>query len=117
METKLESFVIKRDNCPPLKFKGEKIGFGSDRNHNSNRWNEVSLYQTAGGRFVAVRKYFSQWEGEKNFVSAEPFSCVSDLISWLEKERDGLGSVEQEAIESAAKVSSVFDSAWVENVE
>jgi hypothetical protein len=62
-----EQIVLRRDGDAPLAFRGERIATADTREtqgDGQNRWNEVAIYRTAGGRYVVAIEYHTQWQGE-----------------------------------------------------
>jgi arylamine N-acetyltransferase len=64
----MQTYTISRTGDVPLKFEGEhltgvstqQIG-GKDR----NRWYEMDLYRTRGGKYVLKIHYMTLWQGEQ----------------------------------------------------
>ena len=116
----MEKVIIKRDGLPPIAFTGEVIGSGSNSiqgGNRANRWTEVEIYRTKGGRFVVTLSRFTCWQGESDRHSAKSCATAAEVIDWLKEGESELGSVSQEAVEDAAKVAPEFAAVWVEEVE
>lgn len=118
----MEKHTIKRTGLPPVVFYGKEIASANNHigpNGPRNRWFQVEIYQTKGGRYVASFFYYTQWQGESDHVTANSFDTASEVIDWLRlKDDDGLlGEVGQEAVEEAAENDPAFAAAWVEVVE
>lgn len=62
--TTLPLYTLRRDNKPPLRFRGDRIGYADTAGPNSTRWTEVHVYRTQGGRCVLYIREVSQWQGE-----------------------------------------------------
>lgn len=120
-DTKSETITITRDGKPPLRFKGHEIAGASNHSHEGsrqNRWTELALYQTAGGKYVIERTNRTCWQGESDRCAAEALGTAAEVIDWLRDDNDGeLGGVSQELLERAVKVDSNFAAAYVEEVE
>ncbi len=115
-----QDYTLIRDGKPPLKFTGAIIGTGSNRTAQGvrqNRWTEVNIYRTRGGRYVAAVNYHTQGQGEPQYDKAESFGAADAMLEWLRDDNGGtLGGVAQEALASAAKNDSAIDAAYVEVV-
>jgi len=115
-----EQFTITRDGQPPLKFTGCQIGSGSNHSHegpSQNRWTEVSIYRTKGGKIVLKVTHRSRWQGESDRTTATSVATAAEAIDWLKLDDGTLGGVSQEALSQAAKSDLEFASAYVETVE
>jgi len=116
----MEKIIIKRDGLPPIAFNGEKIGSGDNRiisGNSANRWTEVAIYRTAGGRYVVSLARFTCWQGESDHHAATSKATSDEIIEWLKEGEDSLGSVSQEAVEEAAGNDTGFAQVWVETVD
>ena len=117
----MEKLIIKRDGLPPIAFTGEQIASADNRVGNdgnrANRWTEVSIYRTKGGKFIAALTRLTCWQGESDRRAAASFATAAEVIEWLKEGESELGSVSQEAVEKATKAAPEFAAAWVEEVE
>lgn len=120
-ETTTETTTLQRDGKAPLRFKGTLLAKADNRSHEGdrqNRWTELTLYKTAGGKYVIRRTNRSQWSGESDRTQAEALATAPEVIEWLRGDNDGyLGSVSQELLDKATKVEPAFAAAYVEEVE
>lgn len=48
----MEQYTVKIDNAPYINFTGELIAETSSRCDQSERWTELRLYKTRGGKFI-----------------------------------------------------------------
>ena len=117
----MEKIIIKRDGLPPIAFTGEQIASADNRVGNdgnrANRWTEVSIYRTKGGKFIAALTRLTCWQGESDRRAAASFDTAPEIIDWLKEGEAELGAVSQKAVEKATKVEPAFASAWMEEVE
>ena len=116
----MDKIVIKRDGLPPLSFTGEQIASASSRavsGADQNRWIEVLIFKTKGGKYVGHVKRLTRWEGERDTSAAASYPAAADLIEWLKEGESTLGRISQEAVEEAAKTDPAFATAWVEEIE
>jgi hypothetical protein len=63
----VEEVTVFRDGEKNLRFVGELLASASSRSHQgprSQRWQELTLYRTQGGKFVAARVGRTIWQGE-----------------------------------------------------
>jgi hypothetical protein len=67
--TEMQEYRLRRDGDAPLVFRGEQIATADTREvqgDGQNRWHEVEIYRTAGGRHVVAIEYHTQWQGERD---------------------------------------------------
>jgi hypothetical protein len=118
----MENYTIKRDGLPPIVFIGDKIGHGTTRSDNGpgqNRWTDVDIYRTHGGKYVAYVGRMTIWQGESDRRAATSKATPKEIIQWLKDDTESytLGDASQEAVEAAVKVDTEFAAAWVEKVD
>ena len=112
--------IIYRDGLPPIAFTGEKIGYGSNEIQNgnrANRWTEVAIWKTKGGRYIAHVERYTCWQGESGSSDGTSCGTVAEVIAALRNEDGLLGVVSQKAVEQASETDPAFANAWVEEVE
>jgi len=68
-ESETETYVIRRDGKPPIRFKGRELAETNTRGrtpegHEDSRWDRYTLYMTRAGKYVLVHEYVTQWQGE-----------------------------------------------------
>lgn len=78
------SITIERTGKRPLMFEGELVEEMYGVNGKANRWHDISVYKTAGFKFVVVIKYTSNWEGEIGFTTAEIAETPDEVADVLE---------------------------------
>lgn len=108
---------IERTGLPPLRFIGMPVGNGSTRGTNSNRWTNVRIFVTQGGKWVASIVNRTQWEGEHDYAKAQGFETPKELIKFLSDDEGLLGRASQEACEAASSKCPDFSTAFVENID
>ena len=78
----MEKLIIKRDGLPPIAFTGEQIASADNRVGNdgnrANRWTEVAIYRTKGGKFIAALTRLTCWQGESDRHAAASFSSAAE---------------------------------------
>jgi len=118
-DTDKETIMIIRDGQPPIRFKGERIGYGCPDQGDDTRGTNVSIYETGGGKYVGKIERWTRWQGESGHTKAASFAGFSGLIEWLKEDcgDDKLGSISQEAIEDAIKTRPGLRILFVEEVE
>ena len=83
----MEKITINRDGLPPIAFTGEQIASADNRVGNdgnrANRWTEVSIYRTKGGKFIAALTRLTCWQGESDRCAAASFATAPEIIDWL----------------------------------
>lgn len=81
-----ERITIDRTGKPPLVFEGEVIAEVDGKWTNgreNNRWHALTLYRTAGRRYVLHVAYRTQWQGELDHDVAEVATAPRDLATWV----------------------------------
>lgn len=81
-------FRLTRTGKPALVFAGELIAGATsfipvNGGALQNRWHELAVYRTAGGKWVAAVGFRSCWQGEHDHDAAEIFARPDQLVSWL----------------------------------
>lgn len=66
----MESYTVRRTGSPALEFTGELLASSTSGGRDANRWHELRLYQTKGGKLVLAIEYRTRWEGEKDHFHA-----------------------------------------------
>jgi hypothetical protein len=88
----LQDYAIKRDGLRDLTFRGELLAEGSSHSHQGdrqNRWNEIHVYRTKGGKLVLHREYFTCWQGEHGASTADAYATPKELFDGLTRGEDG----------------------------
>lgn len=79
----MERITLERTGQRPLVFTGELIKTESTRRHNSSRWTDMSIYRTAGGKYVASMYHATCWQGEHDTCTAQVFATIEDMCRWF----------------------------------
>lgn len=79
-----------------IMFEGKVVAFvSSDPEELGDRWTELTLYETRGGKFVAQSVGKTVYPNERNFESCEVFSTLPEVrpffkvkgkVTWLSKQ-------------------------------
>lgn len=90
MDTDYQQHTIKRDGDRDIKIKGEIVGEAASREE-TGRWAELTLYRTAGGRYVCQQIGRTIWEGEHDRHSAAVCYTTEEVVGffgvgWLAKQ-------------------------------
>ena len=112
----LKLYTLRRDNLPPLRFRGEVIDESSTHTHQSTRWVEVTVYRTAGGRYIIRVRHRTQWQGESDTLRAWSLSRPADIRDYL---RDDLGCIPDDISRMLSRLEELpeFRGIWIEEVE
>lgn len=86
-----EIITLDRTNNSPLTFTGNKLGEAcsspdSGLPHYSGspgRWEEYSLFQTAGGQYICYRCSCSQWLGEHTTEEAHVAANLPEVVAYF----------------------------------
>lgn len=89
----MQTFRLRRDGDTPLVFRGEAIAESDTREHQGdgqNRWHQVTIYRTAGGRYVVAVEYHTQWQGESDRYDAVALGVGTPDVAELLRMYDGV---------------------------
>lgn len=78
---------IPRTGLPPLVFEGGLLAEASSHRNQgylNARWQELSIYRTDAGRYVAVVVLLTRWQGETDIIHAQHADDLADLVAWLQ---------------------------------
>ncbi len=111
-------YTLRRDDMPPLRFRGEVIDESDTFNPlgSSTRWVEVTVYRTQGGRYVLRVRHRTQWQGESDTLRAWSLSRPVEIRDYL---RDDLGYIPDDISRMLSRLEELpeFAGIWVEDVE
>jgi hypothetical protein len=82
----MEEFKLTRTGLPPLAFGGEKLAEADSKQHQGplqNRWHELAVYRTAGGKWVGAVVFRTIWQGEHDRHTAEVADTPAELVRLL----------------------------------
>lgn len=79
----VDTITLRRDGDRSLVFDGVLLGSGSSKREGVDRWFEVEVYRTAGGRYVIAGRGMSQVEGEVNRCWAVDVDEPRDVLREL----------------------------------
>jgi hypothetical protein len=86
-----EKIIVLRTGQPPLRFAGELAAEASSKEHQGplqNRWHEIAVYRTAGGKLVASVVFRTIWQGEHDAHWARLAERDKALIDDLQNDYD-----------------------------
>lgn len=107
----MHNHIINRTGDAPLEFKGELIGFASNRNVRPS-WTNISIYRTAAGQYVSVVHRMKRGLDEVEVENTKASVCpsVAALLLSLEWNPVGKGGVARAALaEAATKDRSILE--------
>lgn len=77
-------YTLARDEGPDVRFQGERIAHVSSRRpDNDDRWTELSLYRSTGGKLIAHQVGRTIWQGEHDRHAVFVCEGVSELTRYL----------------------------------
>lgn len=88
----IEQHIVEIDNKPNLRFNGEVLAGATSKTPDKNdRWTELALFKTVGGKYVCGQIGATIWQGEKYRYSGCVCETVDEVIEyfghgWLAKE-------------------------------
>ena len=84
---KPDTITLPRTGLAPLRFSGELLAEADGyrvRGREQNRWHELAVYKTPGGKWVVRIAFRTQWQGELDYDHAEivtEASAVEDAFA------------------------------------
>lgn len=75
-------FKLTRTGLPPMAFSGEKLSEADSKQHQGplqNRWHELAVYRTTGGKWVGAITFRTIWHGEHDRHTAEVADTPAEL--------------------------------------
>ncbi|MBS3949739.1 MAG: hypothetical protein KGZ53_03630 [Peptococcaceae bacterium] len=82
----MKEYTLTRTGDRPLQFSGECIAAADGKYHagqEQNRWHEMSVYRTMGGKYVVEVAYRTQWQGEEAHYRAAICETIEEVITSL----------------------------------
>lgn len=82
----MDEFKLTRTGQPPLAFAGELVAEASSKQHQGplqNRWHEVAVYRTQGGKWVGAVAFRTVWQGEDDRHTAEVADTPAALVDLI----------------------------------
>ena len=80
------NYTLRRSGQPPLTFRGALIAESDGERQygrEQDRWHELAIYRTAGGKYVAVIRYRTRWQGEADHDEAEPLADAAAVAAYF----------------------------------
>lgn len=116
----MDEYTITRDGQRDLKFTGEKLAEVNNKwvaGRENNRWHELTLYRTAGGKYVLQEVYRTMWQGELDSNSATICDTAEEVLAALTNEEGTLHNLDKELLQQAARNDQAFAGLWEETLE
>ena len=95
-DTQCEPVTLQRTGNSPLTFTGELLASANGERQagkEQNRWHEVAVYRTGGGRYVVSVHYRTRWQGELDHGQAEVAETAAEAAAVL-RDYDPCGRVQ-----------------------
>jgi hypothetical protein len=89
------NYTLRRSGQPALRFQGELLAESDGAWHagrEQNRYHELAVYRTAGGKYVVAVGYRTRWQGETDHDSAEIVDAPTNVAGVL-RDYDPTGHV------------------------
>jgi hypothetical protein len=116
----IKGFELKPTSGRTLRFKGKKLADVSGRwvsGQEQNRYTDLKLYKTTGGRYILWICYNTCWQGEQDCYTAHVCPTAADVYSHLENEEGELGRLDVQLLREAAQADPALEAVTVEEVE
>jgi len=99
-----------------LQFEGELLGHATSRDEPGlQRWNEISIYKTSMGNYVAAQVGKSLVPGEVDRSDGRSSKEPRDIVKFLAR-RGFLTATAREALQQAGKLDPAIADAMIERV-
>lgn len=103
---RMESYNLRNDEGRDIKFIGHIIADVSSHTTNGpsqNRWTEITIYRTKGGKIIVQIVGRTQWQGESDRHEVSVCETEAEVIKALEYPDDGgiLGWLAKDALDEA----------------
>lgn len=79
---------LERTGACPVVFEGSVVARSTGRRlggKDHNRYHDITIYKTVGGRHVVHIEYITQWEGELNFSDVEVVDEPVEVTAFLQE--------------------------------
>jgi len=113
----LKTYTILRDGQKNLRFTGEMLADVDNKwvaDMVNNRWHELSLFKTKGGKYVLQEVYCTIYQGELEAYSAKVLNTAKEVLEALTDGEGVLTDLDKKLMQQAAKNDSAFTDLWVE---
>ncbi len=108
----MQSITVVRDGAADIRFEGELAAEAATSQNNAHpdysgspgRWTELELYRTKNGKFVAVRKSMTCWQGERDSHEAVVCDDAAAVVEFLGHDRLAKELYEAAGIDAAQAV-------------
>jgi len=117
-----KKFTLKPSEGKTVRFTGKEIASVSDRcvaGQEQSRWTDLAIYKTAAGSYVLWIAYYTRWQGEWNWSTAEVIPKANAVVGQLAYENDfgELSWLDMELIRKAAEADPAFEAFATEEVK
>jgi hypothetical protein len=116
----MKAYTLKPTHGKTVRFTGQEIASASGRRvagREQNRWTDLTLYRTKGGRYILDIDYTTQWEGEQCSQQIHVCNSAAAVVDQLTDEQGELGRLDTELLQRAAENDPAFDAANTELVD
>jgi len=119
-DNSVRQYELKPTSGRTVRFKGQKLADVSGRwvgGREQNRYTDLKLYKTSGGRYILWICYNTCWQGEQDCYTAHVCQTPEDVYARLEDQEGELGRLDTQLLQEAAKVDPALDAVATEEVE
>jgi hypothetical protein len=104
-----ETFVLQVTGRHPMRFSGERIGFGTSKRHDASAWRNVTLYKTESGEYVADVEHWFALPKMTRISEVVSSASAVELLTALEEPDGTLDLAVQGACSNALMNDPQFD--------
>jgi len=112
----IESWVVRRNDDAPLRFKGLLLGQCEEESHNNGQYARTTVYRSVSGKYIAEH-VLDDNSLERPIRSAAAFSDPTEMVAWLRDSDGRLCRTKIDALSAAAKQDDKVDGAFGEDVD
>ena len=104
-ESEMETFTIKIDNAPSIRFTGELVASASsDHGGHPGGWEELSLYKTVKGKFICQHAYRTRYEDSTDDFSGAVCETLDEVKKFFGQSNLAKEIYEEAGIDNAVDV-------------
>lgn len=116
----MKTFTLEQTAGKSVRFTGVQIATAGGRFQNGreqNRYTELTLWRTKGGKYVLMIDYTTQWQGESCSTRVIPCATPADVVAELTDEAGEIGRLDAELLRDAMTADQAFEAVAVQEVE
>lgn len=101
----MENMRVMRQNGMPLDFAGTMEAFATTRNGNKSRWTEITVWRTAGGKYVLLVSGMTLVDGERERHHGSVHDSKDDVKAAMRPTRIAADVLTQLGVEAVLHIN------------